>query len=150
MKSYLSMFLPILLFILGIDASAAWKKITPVLPQTPRDSSTCGTTTTTSAISSSTALVQLRGGGWLPAGWNPFGYKITDLGEEFLKYDGCLNSDVGRFLASLRGNSGRKSRAALKQNWVEVVKNTKTGQPMRIWRQLDDLIAFCLKAGFIG
>lgn len=29
-----------------------------------------------------------RGGGLIPAGYNPFGYKITPLGEAFLEFDG--------------------------------------------------------------
>jgi hypothetical protein len=87
-----------------------------------------------------------RGGGWSLAGWNPFGYKITALGERFLGFEGSLDSDVGRFLASLKN---RKTRAALKSQWVEIVKVSKTGQTMRIYRTLDDLIKFCLDAGFI-
>jgi hypothetical protein len=88
-----------------------------------------------------------RGGGWLvPSGWNPFGYKVTVLGEEFLLYDGSLDSDVGRFLASLRT---RKRHDVLKGQWLEVVRVAKTGQSMRVYRKLDELIQFCLKAGLI-
>jgi hypothetical protein len=31
-----------------------------------------------------------RGGGLIPAGYNPFGYKITPLGQAFLEFDGSL------------------------------------------------------------
>jgi hypothetical protein len=93
------------------------------------------------------ALVHVRGGSWLiPGGWNPFGYRITNLGEEFLQYEGALECDVGRFLASLKK---RKSHSALKDSWLEVLRVSKTAQAMRIYRTLDDLIAFCLKAGLI-
>lgn len=101
------------------------------------------------------ATLDLRGGGWLiPAGWHPLGYKLTSLGEEFLAYEGSLDGDVGRFLASLKTNPnrwtfGRKTSASLKDNWVEVIRVTKSKQAMRIRRQLKQLIAFCLKAGFI-
>jgi hypothetical protein len=88
-----------------------------------------------------------RGGGYIPAGWNPFGYFITPLGLTFLEFDGSLDSDVGRFLASLK--SGRKKRSALKEQWLEIVRVSKTGQSMRILRRLDDLIDFCIKAGLL-
>jgi len=88
-----------------------------------------------------------RGGGYLPGGWNPFGYAITDLGLEFLKFDGSLDSDIGRFLASLK--SGRKKHNILRAQWVEIMRVSKSGQSMRILRTLDDLITFCLKAGFL-
>ena len=88
-----------------------------------------------------------RGGGYLPAGWNPFGYYITDLGLEYLNFDGSLDSDVGRFLASLK--SSRKKRNVLREQWLEIVRVSKTGQSMRILRRLDELIDFCLKAGFL-
>jgi hypothetical protein len=72
--------------------------------------------------------LQLRGGGWIiPGGYNPFGYKITALGEEFLAYEGSLDADLGRFLASLKK---RKTKAALKENWVEVVRVAKNRQSM--------------------
>ncbi len=88
-----------------------------------------------------------RGGGTLiPAGYNPFGYKITSLGEEFLKFDGSLDSDVGRLLASLKQ---RKRFATIKEQWLEILRVSKTGQSMRILRTLQELIDFCLKAGLI-
>ena len=89
----------------------------------------------------------IRGGGVLPAGYNPFGYKITSLGERYLGYDGSLDSDIGRFLSSVKVK--RKSLKDLKSEWVEIVKVSKKGQSMRIYRSLDDLIDFCLKAGFL-
>ena len=92
--------------------------------------------------------LHVRGGGWIvPAGWNPLGYKITDLGEEYLSYDGALESDVGRFLASLK--SGRKRFQTLKEQWLEVLRVSKTAQSMRIYKKLQDLLQFCLKAGLI-
>jgi hypothetical protein len=93
-------------------------------------------------------LFKYRGGGGLiPSGWNPFGYQITELGLEFLKYDGSLEGDVGRFIASLK--SSRKTVSSIKANWLEIVRVAKTGQSMRIYRSLDELIKFALKAGFI-
>ena len=86
------------------------------------------------------------GGGFLPAGWNPFGFKITELGQRYLAFQGSLDSDVGRFLASLKT---RKTAATIKAQWIEIVKVSKQGQSMRIYRMLDDLIQFCLAAGFI-
>uniref|UniRef100_A0A7S2M921 Uncharacterized protein n=1 Tax=Skeletonema marinoi TaxID=267567 RepID=A0A7S2M921_9STRA len=83
-----------------------------------------------------------------PSGYNPFGYGLTDLGKEYLSYDGSLDSDVGRFLSSLKSGK-RKSAPVLKEQWLEVVRVSKQGQSMRIYRKLDELISFCLKAGFI-
>jgi hypothetical protein len=89
-----------------------------------------------------------RGGGYIiPAGWNPFGYKITTLGEAFLAFDGSLDSDVGRFLASTK--SGRKRMTDLKAQWLEVLRVSKTGQSMRVYRQLQELLDFCLRAGLV-
>uniref|UniRef100_A0A7S1D8N8 Uncharacterized protein n=1 Tax=Cyclophora tenuis TaxID=216820 RepID=A0A7S1D8N8_CYCTE len=87
-------------------------------------------------------------GGWsiVPAGWNPFGYKITPLGEKFLSFEGSLDHDVGRLLSSLKT---RKRFSTLKAQWLEVLRNTKAGQSMRIYRILNDLVDFCLKAGLI-
>jgi hypothetical protein len=89
-----------------------------------------------------------RGGAFLPAGWNPFGYKITPLGEQFLSFDGSLDCDVGRFLASLKT---RKTAATLKSQWIEIVK----GQQDRVKQcasigMLQDLLNFCVAAGFIN
>jgi len=110
-------------------------------------------TTATSPSSSAFAVAStLRGGGgggffFIPAGWNPLGYKITPLGDECLKFDGALAGDLGRFLASLK--AGRKRTKALKASWLEILRASKTGQAMRIYRNLDDFILFSLRAGLI-
>jgi hypothetical protein len=93
------------------------------------------------------ALFHVRGGGWIiPAGYNPFGYKITPLGEQFLSFDGSLDCDVGRFLASLKD---RKRFATLKGQWLEVVRVSKLGQSMRIYKNLQELLTLCLNMGLI-
>ena len=91
-------------------------------------------------------LLQLKGGSIL-SGWNPFGYGLTDLGTQFLSFEGSLDSDVGRFLSTFK--SGRKRRTALKDQWLEILRVSKTGQSMRIYRLLDDLLNFCIHAGFL-
>jgi hypothetical protein len=94
------------------------------------------------------SALSLRGGAWLvPAGWHPFGYKLTTLGDELLGFGGSLDCDVGRFLASLKAK--RSTRTTMKDSWREIVRVSKTAQSMRVYRQLDELIAFCLKAGLI-
>lgn len=87
-----------------------------------------------------------RGGGWVPAGWNPLGYKLTALGDEFLSYQGSTDGDIGRFLSTLKT---RKRFADLKANWLEIVRVAKSAQSMRIYKKLEEMIAFCLKAGLI-
>ncbi len=93
------------------------------------------------------SAVTLRGGSIL-AGWHPLGYGITDLGLQFLEFDGSLDSDVGRFLASFK--SGRKRFSTLKDQWLEIVRVSKTGQSMRVYRKLEELLTFCVKAGFLS
>jgi hypothetical protein len=91
----------------------------------------------------------VRGGASLvPAGWNPWGYTITETGKAFLAFGGSESCDVGRFLASLK--SGRKRRSTLKAAWLEIVRHAKTGQAMRIYRNIDELLKFCLKTGMIN
>mmetsp|Transcript_25302 Transcript_25302/g.45823 ORF Transcript_25302/g.45823 Transcript_25302/m.45823 type:complete len:185 (+) Transcript_25302:247-801(+) len=94
------------------------------------------------------ACMRLRGG-WkiIPAGWNPFGYKITSLGLRYLDFDGSIDGDVGRFLASVK--SSRKTIPTVKEQWLEVVRVSKKGQSMRIYRNLEDLFDFCISAGLI-
>jgi hypothetical protein len=94
------------------------------------------------------AIESFRGGTYLiPSGWNPMGYKITALGEQFLSLGGSLECDVGRFIASLK--SSRKRRSTIKDSWLEIVRASKTGQAMRIYRTIDELIDFCIKTGLI-
>jgi len=107
-----------------------------------------GSTPTRFSSSQAATYLEHRGGGLLPAGYNPFGYLITPLGERFLEFGTtCLESDVGRFLASLK--SKRKTRSALQAQWLEIVRVSKTGQSMRIYRTLQDLVDFCLAARLI-
>ena len=79
--------------------------------------------------------------------YNPFGYGLTELGKQYLRFNGSAESDVGRFLSTLK--SGRKKQATIKEQWLEIVRVSKQGQSMRIYRTLDDMIEFCLSAGFI-
>jgi hypothetical protein len=98
--------------------------------------------------SAAIAIESLRGGAYLiPAGWNPMGYKITALGEQFLSLGDSLECDVGRFIASLK--SSRKRRSTIKDSWLEIVRASKKGQAMRIYRSIDELIDFCIKTGLI-
>lgn len=99
--------------------------------------------------SSLSTVLRVRGGGWwyIFSGLNPFGYKITALGEQFLAFDGSHTCDVGRFLSSLK--AGRKRKVTIKAAWLEIMRASKSGQAMRIYRTLDELLLFCLKAGLI-
>lgn len=58
-----------------------------------------------------------------------------------------METSVHRFLSTLK--KGRKTEAVLKEQWLEIVRVGKQGQSMRILRKLDELIKFCLSAGFI-
>ena len=92
-------------------------------------------------------IVVTRGGGLIPAGYNPFGYKITPLGEKYLEFPGSLDSDIGRFIASIKD---RKTLSNIKSQWLEIVRVSKSTQSMRIYRTLQDILDFCLEAGFIN
>jgi hypothetical protein len=89
----------------------------------------------------------LRGGGLIPAGYNPFGYKITPIGVQFLEFNGSLECDLGRFIASIKE---RKTLASIKSQWLEIVRVSKSAQSMRIYRTLQEIIDFCLDSGFIN
>ena len=94
-----------------------------------------------------------RGGGFfswfkIPAGYNPFGFRITEFGELFLSFEGSLDSDLGRFLASLKSDK-RKTFSTLKSQWLEIVRVSKTSQSMRVYRQIQEFVDFCIQAGFI-
>lgn len=76
------------------------------------------------------------------------GYRITALGERFLEFGtSCLESDVGRLLASLKAK--RKTMSSIQTEWLEIVRMSKSGQSMRIYRSLQELIDFCLSARLI-
>lgn len=96
-----------------------------------------------------TAVLPRGGGFGFPAGWHPFGYALTELGRRYLEFEGSRDGDVGRFLSSLT-SGGRKSRKALREQWLEVIRVSKKRQSMRIYRTMDDLIDFCLEARFIA
>jgi len=93
---------------------------------------------------------ELRGGGFF-SGMNPFGYKLTRLGEKFLEFEGSRDCDVGRFLASLKSTlkGSRKTSSALKSEWLELVRYAKTAEASRIYRNIDDFVQFALNAGLI-
>ena len=63
-------------------------------------------------------------GGALLAGRHPFGYRMTALGEEFLEFEGSLDSDVGRFLASFKSTltGSRKTKSSVKSEWLEILR----------------------------
>ena len=71
---------------------------------------------------------------------------------QFLEFEGARECDVGRFLASFKSTLtvGRKKRAAIKSEWLELVRFSKTAEASRIYQTLDDLLEFLLNAGFIA
>ena len=71
---------------------------------------------------------------------------MTKLGERFLEFEGSLDSDIGRFLASLKQ---RKTLNTIKAQWLEIIRVSKKSQSMRIYRMLQELLDFCLSAGLI-
>ena len=102
-------------------------------------------------LSSQTQIIEVPRGGTslIPAGYNPFGYKLTELGSTFLSYEGSIDCDIGRFLASFKSGN-RKRLQTLKDQWLEIIRVSKTGQSVRIYKKLQELIDFCIKAGFLN
>ena len=88
----------------------------------------------------------VRGGGLL-SGMNPLGYKMTALGEQFLEFDGSRDSDLGRLLSSLKSS---KRHSSIKSEWLELMRFSKTGQALRVYKELDAFLAFLLQCGFIA
>jgi hypothetical protein len=88
-----------------------------------------------------------RGGGYLSSRrLESTATRITALGEAFLAFDGSLDGDVGR---SWQVSECRKRMSAMKEQWLEVVRVSKSGQTMRVYRQLQELLDFCLQAGLV-
>ena len=97
-------------------------------------------------------ILDLRGGGSLFAGMHPLGIKLTPLGERFLELHDARESDLGRYLASLKGTlkMGRKTKINIKSEWLEVVRFSKTAEATRIYQSLEELYKFALDAGLIA
>lgn len=141
-------------WLVGRDVDVLWKNNQPCfLSRNVNNNNHIleSSNTLRSNIILSQTISSLRGGAALnpfPAGYNPFGYSLTEFGKKFLDFDGSLDSDIGRFLSTLKGGQ-RKTAAVMKEQWLEIVRVSKKAQSMRIYRKLDDMIEFCLKAGFI-
>eukprot|EP00980_Cylindrotheca_fusiformis_P008421 scaffold1784_cov116-Cylindrotheca_fusiformis.AAC.1 len=76
-------------------------------------------------------------------------YRISSLGESFLKVDGPVVADVGRFLTSLIRFKDGLPKAAIQQNWSDIARLSGDMQSERIHENLDDIISFCLASRFI-
>jgi hypothetical protein len=137
--------LPSLVHAAAHDPRTVGNTYPETLPQTPLQVVSCDQHSSTHEGAFQLTKIQ-RGGGLIPAGYNPFGYTVTELGEQFLAFGGSLDSDVGRFLASLKE---RKTLATIKAQWLEIVRVSKTTQSMRLYRTLQELIDFCLKIRLI-
>jgi hypothetical protein len=76
-------------------------------------------------------------------------YIISSLGEAFIKVDGPMVADVGRFLTSLVRFKDGLSKSTMKQNWTDIARLSGDSQSERIHEKLDDIMAFCLNSQFI-
>jgi hypothetical protein len=76
-------------------------------------------------------------------------YIISSLGEGFIKVDGPMVADVGRFLTSLVRFKDGLSKPTMKQNWTDIARLSGDSQSERIHEKLDDIMAFCLNSRFI-
>lgn len=91
-------------------------------------------------------VLRCRGGGWF-AGLHPFGYKATPLALEWLEMEDFRDTDLGQLLNSMKE---RKSFSALKKQWVETTRFSRTAQASRIMRKLSEYIDMLMKANLVS
>mmetsp|Transcript_795 Transcript_795/g.3290 ORF Transcript_795/g.3290 Transcript_795/m.3290 type:complete len:140 (-) Transcript_795:1521-1940(-) len=106
-----------------------------------------GTVALQSEVCAYSAVESRVRGGFNPfAGYHPFGYKITPLGEQFLAFNGIRDSDLGRLLSSLKS---RKTYSTIKREWIELTRFSKTAQAAHIMKSLREMLDFLLAARLI-
>ena len=76
-------------------------------------------------------------------------YRISSLGEEFVKIDGPVPADIGRFLTSILQAKDGLSKLAIEENWETIVRLSGDTQSQRVLKKLDEIIEFCSKAKLI-
>jgi hypothetical protein len=74
---------------------------------------------------------------------------VTSFGEAFLKMDGPVEADIGRFLSSLHHSSDGLSRLEIGEHWAKVAELSGDIQSERLCDKLDELIKFCLHGHLI-
>ena len=70
-------------------------------------------------------------------------FRLTPIGDAFLKMDGPVQADVGRFLSSLKVGE-QLTRSRIETNWAEIARISRDAQSMRIYNKLEALIEFCV------
>jgi hypothetical protein len=76
-------------------------------------------------------------------------YIVTATGEAFLKMDGPVEADVGRFLSSLHHSSEGLTRTLVGKHWSDVAFLSGDIQSIRVRDKLDELITFCVDSRLI-
>jgi len=76
-------------------------------------------------------------------------YKVTAVGEAFLKMDGPVEADVCRFLSSVHNQGEGMTKTSLEKNWNDIARLSGDVQSERVRERLDDLMQFSLHARFI-
>jgi hypothetical protein len=76
-------------------------------------------------------------------------YKVTPAGEGFLKMDGPVEADVGRFLSSVHNKGEGMTKSSLEKNWTDIARLSGDVQSERVREKLDELMQFSLDARFI-
>jgi hypothetical protein len=69
-------------------------------------------------------------------------YRLTSAGEAYLKMDGPVEADIGRFLSSLRSDE-QHTLSTIKTKWTEVARVSGDAQSTRISEKVQDLMTFC-------
>lgn len=75
-------------------------------------------------------------------------YKLSKLGEKFLAIDGPGCGDTGRFL-SFVASSESLAENEIRERWSEISRLSRDSQSDRIFRNMEDIMAFCLSSGLI-
>jgi hypothetical protein len=75
-------------------------------------------------------------------------YTLTSAGETFLKMDGPVEADIGRFLSSLQSDE-QHTLYTIKTKWCEVARVSGDAQSTRISDKVQDLMTLCLDSRLV-
>uniref|UniRef100_A0A7R9WPK1 Uncharacterized protein n=1 Tax=Craspedostauros australis TaxID=1486917 RepID=A0A7R9WPK1_9STRA len=75
-------------------------------------------------------------------------YRLSPTGKAFLRMDGPVGADIGRFLASF-DSVDTVNISVLKSNWEQIFNLSRDHQSHRILLKIDDLLSVCVESNLI-
>jgi hypothetical protein len=76
-------------------------------------------------------------------------YTVTPMGKAFLRMDGPMQADVGRFLTQLDHCEDGLNRRVMAEQWKDIARLSGDVQSQRVCDKLDELISFCMDSQMI-